>query len=69
MVHINRVATAKEIQEQKEGFEKFQSLSLTAEDEKDDFSATVYGSRWAAEDLPKHEMPVCMSTTWIHAKS
>ncbi|USP80354.1 Glutamate decarboxylase 4 [Curvularia clavata] len=60
MVHINRVATFKEISEEKAQFEQVASTSainLTPEDELDDFTATVYGSKYASEDLPKHEMP------------
>ncbi|KAF2124645.1 glutamate decarboxylase [Dothidotthia symphoricarpi CBS 119687] len=59
MVHVNRVATSKEIADSKQGFEEFEALKLTAEEEQDDYTSTVYGSKWAAEDLPKHEMPDC----------
>jgi glutamate decarboxylase len=61
MVHINRVATAKEVADEKNRFEPINntsSIDLTPEDEADDFTATVYGSKYAAEDLPRHEMPV-----------
>ncbi len=62
MVHINRVATVAEIKDEKAHLEKIPEqksrINLTPEDAADDYSATVYGSRWAAEDLPKHEMPV-----------
>jgi glutamate decarboxylase len=60
MVHINRVSTTKEISEEKNQFEAIDattSINLTPEDEADDFTATVYGSKYAAEDLPRHEMP------------
>ncbi|KAF1947556.1 glutamate decarboxylase [Clathrospora elynae] len=60
MVHINRVSTAKEISEEKSQFEEVASTSgidLTPEDDAEDFTATVYGSKYAAEDLPRHEMP------------
>ncbi|KAF2845228.1 glutamate decarboxylase [Plenodomus tracheiphilus IPT5] len=60
MVHINRVATAKEIESEKSAFAPIPSTSgidLTPEDDADDFTATVYGSKYAAEDLPRHEMP------------
>ena len=33
------------------------SLRLDDIDEEDDYTATVYGSRFAAEDLPRHSMP------------
>lgn len=60
MVHINRVATAKEVESEKITFEPVPStngINLTPDDEADDFTATVYGSKYAAEDLPRHEMP------------
>lgn len=60
MVHINRVATAKEVEAESSQFESYSHTSgidLTPEDEADDFTATVYGSKYAAEDLPRHEMP------------
>jgi glutamate decarboxylase len=61
MVHINRVATHKEISEEQSQFEAIDattSISLTPDDKADDFTATVYGSKYAAEDLPRYEMPV-----------
>lgn len=57
MVHINRVATTKEVADAKDQFETVSSINLTSDDEADDYTATVYGSRYAAEDLPRHEMP------------
>jgi glutamate decarboxylase len=58
MVHINRVATTKEIADAKDQFEQSTTnINLTPDDEADDYSSTVYGSRYAAEDLPRHEMP------------
>ena len=60
MVHINRVSTSKEISEEQSQFEAIDAtttIDLTPEDEADDFTATVYGSKYAAEDLPRHEMP------------
>jgi glutamate decarboxylase len=59
MVHINRVATTKEVDDAKNQYETGPSssgINLTADDE-DEYTATVYGSRYAAEDLPRHEMP------------
>lgn len=64
MVHINRVATFKEVEQERASFEHVEpsvgtgTIDLTPEDEADDFTATVYGSKYAAEDLPRHEMPV-----------
>jgi glutamate decarboxylase len=60
MVHINRVSTTQEISEEQSQFEAIDahtSIDLSPEDEADDFTATVYGSKYAAEDLPRHEMP------------
>lgn len=60
MVHLNRVATDIEVSESKKTFvDSFSKLAVVDEDEADDYTATVYGSKYAAEDLPKHEMPVC----------
>jgi glutamate decarboxylase len=56
MVHLNRVATDVEVKGAK--IEKdFESVKLDAQDEGDEYTATVYGSRYAAADLPRHEMP------------
>lgn len=48
MVHLNTVKNDSQLPD-------IQSLNLKSED--DEFSATVYGSRFAAEDLPAHELP------------
>ena len=73
MVHINRVATLKEISDEKAQFEEIASsstINLSPDDELDDFTATVYGSKYASEDLPKHEMPVSsLHTTLLSLKS
>jgi glutamate decarboxylase len=59
MVHINRVATAKEVHAEKSQFEPApdSKINLHPDDDADDYTATVYGSRYAEEDLPRHEMP------------
>ena len=57
MVHLNRVSTNAEIEEVKKVFEDLKLGPVGEEEEQDDFTATVYGSKWAAEDLPKYEMP------------
>jgi glutamate decarboxylase len=56
MVHLNRVQTEAEIAESQitEGIDL---LKFDAGDEEDDYTATVYGSKWAAQDLPRHCMP------------
>ena len=58
MVHLNRVATNKEVNEAKELAKGLKKFTLGEEEEEDDYTATVYGSKYAAEDLPRHEMPV-----------
>ncbi|KAJ4288525.1 hypothetical protein N0V90_011762 [Kalmusia sp. IMI 367209] len=57
MVHLNRVATDKEVNAAKSLVDGMQKFTLAVEDEPDDYTATVYGSKYAAEDLPRHEMP------------
>ena len=58
MVHLNRVATDKEVQAAKGLIDGMKKFTLAVEDEPEDYTATVYGSKYAAEDLPRHEMPV-----------
>ena len=53
MVHLAKVKKDSEIQESSV---KLEELSLAAQED-DVFSTAVYGSRFAAEDLPSHEMP------------
>ena len=55
MVHLARIATDADVADLKEGLADIK-LEPIQEDE-DHFSTTVYGSRFAAEDLPKHEIP------------
>jgi hypothetical protein len=58
MVHLNRIATTKEVGDAQNHFEQPKSsINLMPDDDADDYSSTVYGSRYAAEDLPRHEMP------------
>lgn len=55
MVHLARVATTKDLEEGLvPGLKDLEFGELPDEDE---FTASVYGSRFAAADLPKHEMP------------
>ncbi|EME48095.1 hypothetical protein DOTSEDRAFT_69888 [Dothistroma septosporum NZE10] len=56
MVHLGKVATDKE---RKESIvPALENLKFEHEDEDEDtFTASVYGSKFAAADLPKHEMP------------
>lgn len=55
MVHLASVKKDHEI-ESKTLPKELETLDLNAPGE-DDFSTSVYGSRFAAEDLPQHEMP------------
>lgn len=55
MVHLGKIATDKEIKDDKLVSEiDIDSLGLPGADE---FTQSVYGSRFAAADLPRHEMP------------
>lgn len=54
MVHLNRVATDAAIAE---GLTSELAKINLAPPGPDDFSTSVYGSRFAAEELPRHEMP------------
>ncbi|KAL7623716.1 hypothetical protein AAE478_005269 [Parahypoxylon ruwenzoriense] len=39
--------------------EAVKKINLQLSNDEDSFATSVYGSRFAAEDLPKHEMPEC----------
>jgi glutamate decarboxylase len=55
MVHLNSIPTDAAIAKPLvDGVEK---LSIKPAPDSDLFTTSVYGSRFAAEDLPKHEMP------------
>ena len=55
MVHLGRVATDKDIKDSKLVNDiDHDSIGVPGSDE---FTNSVYGSRFAAMDLPKHEMP------------
>ena len=54
MVHLGRVATDKDLSDKL--MPDMDQLNLSAPGD-DAFTASVYGSRFAATDLPKHEMP------------
>ncbi|KAF2469730.1 glutamate decarboxylase [Lindgomyces ingoldianus] len=57
MVHLNRVATDAEVKDGNTLVDGLESIRFEPADEEDQFTATVYGSRYAAEDLPRYEMP------------
>lgn len=55
MVHLASIPQDKDINTPLvKGLEKLTFAPAAADDS---FTTTVYGSRFAAEDLPKHEMP------------
>ncbi|RYP50602.1 hypothetical protein DL768_003884 [Monosporascus sp. mg162] len=54
MVHLSSVPKDHEIKTPPRAVSK---VSLQLSNEEDSFATSVYGSRFAAEDLPKHEMP------------
>jgi len=57
MVHLGKVENdAKANAPVVEGIDAMQ-LGPPGTESQDDFTASVYGSRYAAQDLPKHEMP------------
>ncbi len=61
MVHLSAIPTDAQTEPVVESLKKFsfeQVPSLIEDDEDEDPSViSVYGSKWAAQDLPKHEMP------------
>ena len=56
MVHLGRVATDKDLAKHGLDIPDIDSDQLGVPGE-DEFTASVYGSRFAAQDLPRHEMP------------
>ena len=54
MVHLAAIPTQSEVDGINNGVKKVQ---LQLSNDEDRFTTSVYGSRFAAEDLPKHEMP------------
>lgn len=55
MVHLNNIPNADESTDSLVKEVKKAHLSLSEQD--DTFTTSVYGSRFARADLPKHEMP------------
>ncbi|KAI1389139.1 glutamate decarboxylase [Hypoxylon trugodes] len=56
MVHLARVPTEVEVKNNNLP-EAVKKISLQLSNDEDSFTTSVYGSKFAAEDLPKHEMP------------
>jgi len=57
MVHLAAVPTDKDLESLTLGGKSLEKLKLESGPEDDTFTTTVYGSRYAALDLPKFEMP------------
>jgi len=55
MVHLSTIPHEDEVNSKLVKAVKKVHLELCAE--QDDFTTSVYGSKFAAHDLPKHEMP------------
>jgi glutamate decarboxylase len=55
MVHLAKVKTDQSIADSK--LPELEGLNFGPSPGQDEFTASVYGSRFAAQDLPKHEMP------------
>jgi glutamate decarboxylase len=54
MVHLQTIKPADDVNKIVDGIKKVH-LQLANDD--DSFTTSVYGSRFAAQDLPRHEMP------------
>jgi glutamate decarboxylase len=59
MVHLGQVTNDSEIQKGKDASSGGIDMSKLGPEgsQPDDFETSIYGSRFAAEDLPRHEMP------------
>jgi glutamate decarboxylase len=55
MVHLTTTPSDEEIKNSLP--EAVQNISLQLSTDEDTFTTNVYGSRFAAEDLPRHEIP------------
>ena len=54
MVHLSTIPGANEVDKLADGVKK---VHLQLANDEDSFTTSVYGSRFAAQDLPRHEMP------------
>lgn len=57
MVHLSGVPTDKQVDEINDLAPGMAKISFAEADEEDSFASSVYGSKFAGQDLPKHEMP------------
>ncbi|KAL1587607.1 hypothetical protein WHR41_03674 [Cladosporium halotolerans] len=56
MVHLARVKTDRDLSEHNKDLPKIEDLDIGVPGQ-DEFTANVYGSSFAAQDLPRHEIP------------
>jgi glutamate decarboxylase len=56
MVHLAEVLSDKQVLEQSAGSATNIEFPILDEDSSN-FTASVYGSKWAEHDIPKHEIP------------
>jgi glutamate decarboxylase len=54
MVHLQTIKPKDDVNEIVDGIKK---VHLQLANDYDSFTTSVYGSRFAAQDLPRHEMP------------
>jgi glutamate decarboxylase len=54
MVHLQTISRKDEVNELADGVKK---VHLQLANDGDSFTTSIYGSRFAAQDLPRHEMP------------
>ncbi len=56
MVHLSSIPSKDDVSKLTHGMSK---VHLQLANDEDSFTTGVYGSRFAAQDLPRHEMPEC----------
>jgi glutamate decarboxylase len=57
MVHLATIPHEDEVQVNKNLVQAVKKVHLQLANDEDCFTTSVYGSKFAANDLPKHEMP------------
>lgn len=57
MVHLASIPTDKQVDNSGPLVEGMKKINLAAAPEGDNFATSIYGSKFASEDLPAHEMP------------
>ena len=56
MVHLSAIPSKEDVAKLTHGLS---NVHLQLANDEDSFTTGVYGSRFAAQDLPRHEMPEC----------